>query len=65
MSVHIELNIYCTCGAELRCKFIWPNYIEVFPCEDCLSEKYDRGYEQGQEDYNKSIAKSEKEGVEK
>jgi len=50
--MEIEIKVYCAvCGAELSGVLRTNRYdtttIDVDPCQDCLSEEYDTGYEDG------------------
>ena len=56
VSIEISFDIVCQhCGAildaEYRGKgFLVKDELTVYPCEKCLNDKYDEGFEQGQLD---------------
>jgi len=60
--LEIDLDVYCSCGNGLcRQSNIKNNTVTVEPCEKCLSDKYDRGYEEGEDEGYKQAEKDFKE----
>ena len=49
MKTEVEVEVFCTCGDELDIQRIGDGTINVSPCDNCLSKKYDEGYAEGEE----------------
>ena len=45
-----EVEVYCKCGDELRVKESGDGTLEAQPCENCLLDKYNEGYDEGHEE---------------
>jgi len=50
MDFELTLTIECYCGRKLQANQLSDTKIEVEPCENCLSKKYDEGFRKGQDE---------------
>ncbi len=42
--VRVDLEVLCTCGADLSVSNEWAGRIFIEPCEKCLQNQYDVGF---------------------
>lgn len=47
MKFEVEVEVFCTCGDELTVKRVGDGTLNVEPCDRCLTDKYNEGYDEG------------------
>jgi len=53
MALHLDVELICSvCGSKLKVESCNDLIVHVPPCDKCLYAEYNRGYDEGDENYD-------------